>query len=154
YMGRFDRRARTGMLVGALAMFFALDVAFLLSMAGMPFVVDSLGQAFIDVLPGWISIPLIEALHEWAKILLVVGLIALFLIDGAATGLVAASRRRTAAVVGIGLLPWVAAMSRWPLVACVRARISPRRIPRSTRFPASPRGSRPTRTTTSSTRRW
>ena len=32
-MGRFDRRARTGMLVGALAMFFALDVAFLLSMA-------------------------------------------------------------------------------------------------------------------------
>src|SRR5206468_12421032 len=107
YMGRFDRRARTGMLVGALAMFFALDVAFLLSMAGMPFVVDSLGQAFIDVLPGWISIPLIEALHEWAKILLVVGLIALFLIDGAATGLVAASRRRTVAVVGVGLLPWV-----------------------------------------------
>src|SRR5438093_2439482 len=120
-MGRFDRRARTGMLVGALAMFFALDVAFLLSMAGMPFVVDSLGQAFIDVLPGWISIPLIEALHEWAKILLVVGLIALFLIDGAATGLVAASRRRTVAVVGVGLLPWVAAF--------VFARIfSPQRI--------------------------
>ena len=102
-------------------MFFALDVAFLLSMAGMPFVVDSLGQAFIDVLPGWISIPLIEALHEWAKILLVVGLIALFLIDGAATGLVAASRRRTVAVVGVGLLPWVAAF--------VFARIfSPQRI--------------------------
>jgi len=97
------------MLVGALAMFFALDVAFLLSMAGMPFVVDSLGQAFIDVLPGWISIPLIEALHQWAKILLVVGLVALFLIDGAATGLLAASpKRRTALVVGVGLLPWVA----------------------------------------------
>jgi len=120
-MGRFDRRARTGMLVGALAMFFALDVAFLLSMAGMPFVVDSLGQAFIDVLPGWISIPLIDALHQWAKILLVVGLIALFLIDGAATGLVAASRRRTVAVVAVGLLPWVAAF--------VFARIfSPQRI--------------------------
>ncbi len=90
-------------------MFFALDVAFLLSMAGMPFVVDSLGQAFIDVLPGWISIPLIEALHQWAKILLVVGLVALFLIDGAATGLLAASpKRRTALVVGVGLLPWVA----------------------------------------------
>jgi len=102
-------------------MFFALDVAFLLSMAGMPFVVDSLGQAFIDVLPGWISIPLIDALHQWAKILLVVGLIALFLIDGAATGLVAASRRRTVAVVGVGLLPWVAAF--------VFARIfSPQRI--------------------------
>src|SRR5436309_10998199 len=120
-MSRFDRRTRTGMLVGAIAMFFALDAAFLLSMAGMPFVADSLGQAFIDVLPGWISIPLIDALHQWAKILLVVGLIALFLIDGAATGLVAASRRRTVAVVAVGLLPWVAAF--------VFARIfSPQRI--------------------------
>jgi DMSO/TMAO reductase YedYZ molybdopterin-dependent catalytic subunit len=108
-MGRFDRRARTGMLVGALAMFFALDVAFLLSMAGMPFVADSLGQAIIDVLPGFISIPLIEALHQWAKILLIVGVIALFLIDGAATGFLAASRRRTAVVLSVGLLPWVAA---------------------------------------------
>ena len=108
-MGRFDRRARTGMLVGALAMFFALDVAFLLSMAGMPFVADSLGQAIIDVLPGFISIPLIELLHQWAKILLIVGVIALFLIDGAATGFIAALGRRTRAVVGLGLLPWVAA---------------------------------------------
>jgi DMSO/TMAO reductase YedYZ molybdopterin-dependent catalytic subunit len=98
------------MLVGALAMFFALDVAFLLSMAGMPFVADSLGQAIIDVLPGWISIPLIDALHQWAKILLIVGVIALFLIDGAATGVLAASpRRRTTVVLGVGLLPWVAA---------------------------------------------
>ena len=119
-MGRFDRRARTGMLVGALAMFFALDVAFLLSMAGMPFVADSLGQAIIDVLPGWISIPLIEALHEWAKILLVVGVVALFLIDGAATGALAASRRRTAAVVGVGLLPWVAAFVLARIVSPLR----------------------------------
>src|SRR5881296_776202 len=95
YMGRLDRRARTAMLVGALAMFFALDVAFLLSMAGMPFVADSLGQAIIDVLPGFISIPLIELLHQWAKILLIVGVIALFLIDGAATGYIAALGRRT-----------------------------------------------------------
>jgi len=65
-MSRFDRRTRTGMLVGAIAMFFALDAAFLLSMAGMPFVADSLGQAIIDLLPGWISIPLIDALHQWA----------------------------------------------------------------------------------------
>jgi DMSO/TMAO reductase YedYZ molybdopterin-dependent catalytic subunit len=97
------------MLVGALAMFFALDVAFLLSMAGMPFVADSLGQAIIDVLPGWISIPLIELLHQWAKILLVLGVVGLFLIDGAATGVLSASRRRTAVVLGVGLLPWVAA---------------------------------------------
>src|SRR5438445_1781844 len=108
-MGRFDRRARTSMLVGALAMFFALDVAFLLSMAGMPFVADSLGQAIIDVLPGWISIPLIEVLHQWAKILLVVGVTLLFLIDGAATGYLAGSRRRDSAVIALGLLPWVAA---------------------------------------------
>ena len=109
-MGRFDRRARTGMLVGTLAMFFALDVAFLLSMAGMPFVADSLGQAIIDVLPGFISIPLIEALHQWAKVLLVVGVVALFLIDGAATGLLAASpRQRTRVLLGVGLLPWLAA---------------------------------------------
>src|SRR2546425_9294738 len=110
YMGRFDRRARTAMLVGALAMFFALDVAFLLSLAGMPFAADSLGQAIIDVLPGWISIPLIELLHQWAKVLLVVGVIALFLIDGAATGYLAASaRRRDSVVIAVGLLPWVAA---------------------------------------------
>src|SRR5207244_8524572 len=102
-MGQFDRRARTGMLVGALAMFFALDVAFLLSMAGMPFVADSLGQAIIDVLPGWISIPLIDALHQGAKILLVVGVVALFRLDGAAAGLPAPSpRRRPAAVVCLG----------------------------------------------------
>jgi hypothetical protein len=127
-MSRFDRRARTGMLVGALAMFFALDVAFLLSMAGMPFAADALGQAIIDVLPGWISIPLIDALHEWAKRLLVIGVIALFLIDGAATGLLAASpRRRNALVVGVGLLPWVAAF--------VLARIfSPQRIEPVTSF--------------------
>jgi DMSO/TMAO reductase YedYZ molybdopterin-dependent catalytic subunit len=108
-MGRFDRRARTAMLVGALAMFFALDVAFLLSMAGMPFVAASLGQAIIDVLPGWISIPLIDLLHEWAKILLILGVLALFLIDGAATGYLAGTRRRDSLVVGLGLLPWVAA---------------------------------------------
>ena len=110
-MGRFDRRARTGMLVGALAMFFALDVAFLLSMAGLPFVADSLGQAIIDVLPGWFSIPLIELLHQWAKILLVLGVVGLFLIAGAATGLLAASRRRTSVVLAVGLLPWVAAFA-------------------------------------------
>ena len=86
-MGRFDRRARTAMLVGALAMFFALDVSFLLSMAGMPFVADSLGQAIIDVLPGWISIPLIELLHQWAKILLVVGVVALVAIIALTPGL-------------------------------------------------------------------
>ena len=91
-------------------MFFALDVAFLLTVVGLPFVADAMGQAIIDVLPGWISIPLIELLHFWAKTLLVAGVIALFLLDGAATGLLAVSpRRRDGAVVALGLLPWVAA---------------------------------------------
>jgi DMSO/TMAO reductase YedYZ molybdopterin-dependent catalytic subunit len=108
-MSRFDRRARTGMLVGALAMFFALDVAFLVSMAGLPFVADSLGQAIIDLLPGWISIPLIEALHQWAKILLIVGVLVLFMVDGALTGALAAAGRRDRIVVALGVLPWVAA---------------------------------------------
>ena len=100
------------MLVGALAMFFALDVAFLLSLAGMPFVADALGQAIIEVLPGWITIPLIELLHFWAKSLLVVGVLALFFVDGAVTGVLAVSpRRRDAAVVAVALLPWFAAVA-------------------------------------------
>ena len=39
-MNRFDGRARAGLLVGALAMFFALDVAFLLTVVGLPFVAE------------------------------------------------------------------------------------------------------------------
>ncbi|TMC77844.1 MAG: hypothetical protein E6J09_06165 [Chloroflexi bacterium] len=136
YMGRFDRRARTAMLVGALAMFFALDVSFLLSMAGMPFVADSLGQAIIDVLPGWVSIPLIELLHQWAKILLVVGVTLLFLIDGAATGYFAASRRRDSVVIAVGLLD--AAVGAAVFLAAL-AFILPSALDRSTdKGPASP----------------
>ncbi|HEU5287080.1 MAG TPA: hypothetical protein VFV20_01630, partial [Candidatus Limnocylindria bacterium] len=64
-MDRDDRRTRTGALVGALAMFLALDVAFLASLIGLPFTPFALGQAIIDVLPGAISIPLIETLQYW-----------------------------------------------------------------------------------------
>src|SRR5437870_2805374 len=99
------------MLVGALAMFFALDVSFLVSLAGMPFVADSLCQAIIDVLPGWVSIPLIELLQYWAKWLLIVGVVALFFADGAITGLLAvAPRRRDATVVAVAVVPWVASV--------------------------------------------
>ena len=72
-MGRLTPRERTGLLVGVLAMFLALDVAFLVSLVGLPFTPFALGQAIIDVLPAWISIPLIELLHFWAKALLVIG---------------------------------------------------------------------------------
>src|SRR5919204_4980913 len=109
-MRRFDARTRTGLLVGGLAMFLALDVAFLISLIGLSFAPFALGQAIIDVLPGWISIPLIEALHEWAKILLIVGVIALFFIAGGAAGALAASeRRRDRIVIAVGVLPWLAA---------------------------------------------
>ncbi|MEO8632153.1 MAG: molybdopterin-dependent oxidoreductase, partial [Chloroflexota bacterium] len=108
-MGRLTPRQRTGLLVGVLAMFLALDVAFLVSLVGLPFTPFALGQAIIDVLPGWISIPLIELLHFWAKALLVIGVLALFLIAGGVAGVFAiSSRRGDAAVLGAVAAPWIA----------------------------------------------
>jgi DMSO/TMAO reductase YedYZ molybdopterin-dependent catalytic subunit len=110
-VGRFTPRERTGLLVGALAMFLALDVAFLVSLVGLPFTPFALGQAIIDVLPGWISIPLIELLHFWAKALLVIGVLALFMLSGAvAGGLAISSRRSNATVMGTVAAPWVLAV--------------------------------------------
>ena len=94
-MGRLTPRERTGVLVGVLAMFLALDVAFLVSLVGLPFTPLALGQAIIDVLPGWISIPLIELLHFWAKALLVIGVLALFLLAGGVAGVFAVSSQRS-----------------------------------------------------------
>ena len=60
------------------------------------------------MLPGWISIPLIELLQHWAQRLLVVGVIVLYLVCGAAAGLGATdARRRDATVVLTGALPWL-----------------------------------------------
>src|SRR4051812_29322957 len=118
YMGRLDSRTRTGLLVGALAMFLALDVAFLVSLAGLPFAPYALGQAIIDVLPGFISIPLIETLQFWAKGLLVVGVIALFFIGGALSGALAVSPRRgPGAVLAALAAPWVIAVGLGALIA-------------------------------------
>src|ERR1700716_2880502 len=83
---RLDHRARTGLLVGALAMFFALDIAFLAGLAGFAFAPDALGQAFIEVMPGFIVVPLIGLLQHWAKRLVVAGVIGLFLLSGAVAG--------------------------------------------------------------------
>ncbi|MEP6693404.1 MAG: molybdopterin-dependent oxidoreductase [Chloroflexota bacterium] len=107
-MGRLTPRQRTGLLVGVLAMFLALDVAFLVSLVGLPFTPFALGQAIIDVLPGWISIPLIELLHFWAKALLIIGVLALFLLAGAVAGMLAISPRRSdATVLGAVAAPWI-----------------------------------------------
>ncbi len=117
-MSGLDARTRTGMLVGALAMFLALDVAFLVSLIGLPFTPFALGQAIIDVLPGWISIPLIERLQFWAKGLLVLGVLALFFIDGALAGaFTVAPRRRNAAVLALVALPWAGAAALGQLFA-------------------------------------
>ncbi len=120
-MVRLDPRTRTGVLVGALAMFLALDVAFLVSLVGMPFAPFALGQAIIDVLPGWISIPLIERLQFWAKGLLVVGVLALFLLGGAAAGALAVSpRRRSGPVLALVALPWTGALVLGQLFASAK----------------------------------
>jgi DMSO/TMAO reductase YedYZ molybdopterin-dependent catalytic subunit len=105
---RLDRRARSGLLVGGLAMFFALDIAFLISLAGFAFAPDALGQAFIEILPGFIVVPLIGLLQYWAKRLLVAGVIVLFLACGAAAGALAVDpQRRDRTVLLVGALPWV-----------------------------------------------
>ncbi|HEX9270099.1 MAG TPA: molybdopterin-dependent oxidoreductase [Candidatus Limnocylindria bacterium] len=115
---RLDRRARMGLLVGALAMFFALDVAFLASLPGFAFAPDALGQAIIQVLPGVIAVPLIELLQFWAKRLLVLGVLALFMALGAITGMLAVDpARRDRTVLLAGASPWVATVALAELFA-------------------------------------
>ena len=106
-----DRRARTGVLVGTLAMFFALDIAFLVSLAGFAFAPDALGQAVIEVTPGFIVVPLIGLLQYWAKRLLVAGVVVGFLASGGVAGALAVDpQRRDRSVLVVGALPWVAAV--------------------------------------------
>jgi DMSO/TMAO reductase YedYZ molybdopterin-dependent catalytic subunit len=120
-MGRIDSRTRTGILVGLLAMFLALDIAFLVSLAGLPFAPLALGQAIIDVLPGFISIPLIETLQFWAKGLLVVGVIALFFLSGGAAGALSVTAgRRDRSVIAAVAAPWVVAVALGQLFAPLR----------------------------------
>jgi DMSO/TMAO reductase YedYZ molybdopterin-dependent catalytic subunit len=106
-----DHRARTGLLVGGLAMFFALDIAFLVSLAGFAFAPDAFGQALIEVMPGFIVVPLIGLLQFWAKRLLVGGVLVGFLACGAVAGALAVDpRRRDRTVLGVGAAPWVASV--------------------------------------------
>jgi DMSO/TMAO reductase YedYZ molybdopterin-dependent catalytic subunit len=108
---QLDHRARTGLLVGGLAMFFALDLAFLVSLAGFAFAPDAFGQALIEVMPGFIVVPLIGLLQFWAKRLLVGGVLVGFLASGAIAGAFAVDpRRRDVTVLAVGALPWVASV--------------------------------------------
>jgi len=108
---RLDGRSRTGLLVGGVAMFFALDIAFLASLAGFAFAPDALGQALIEVMPGFIVVPLIGLLQFWAKRLLVAGVLVGFLGCGAIAGALAVDpKRRDRTVLAIGALPWAASV--------------------------------------------
>ena len=108
---RLDQRTRTGLLVGGVAMFFALDIAFLVSLAGFAFAPDAFGQALIEVMPGFIVVPLIGLLQFWAKRLLVAGVLVGFLACGAVAGALAVDpRRRDRTVLAVGALPWVASV--------------------------------------------
>src|SRR5438045_5986012 len=106
-----DRLDRTGLLFGSLAMFFALDLAFLVSLRGFAFAPDALGHAVIEVMPGFIVVPLIGLLQFWAKRLLVAGVLVGFLACGAVAGALAVDpRRRDRTVLAAGALPWVASV--------------------------------------------
>ena len=99
-------------------MFFALDLAFLVSLAGFAYAPDALGQAIIEVTPGFIVVPLIGLLQFWAKRLLVAGVIVGFLACGVLAGAFAVDpRRRDRTVVLVGALPWVGAVVLGQLVA-------------------------------------
>lgn len=96
---------------GVVSMACALLIAFLLSVTGIAFAPTVLGQAIIELLPGWISIPLIELLQFWAQRLLVLGVLVGFLACGVAAGIFATDERaRTWLVIAAGALPWAAAV--------------------------------------------
>lgn len=96
--------------MGAVAQFLALSTAFIASLFGFAFAPAALGQAIIEVLPGWISVPLIELLQHWAQRLLVASVLVGFMVCGAVVGtLTLDPRRRTRAVVIVGLVPWAGA---------------------------------------------
>jgi len=103
-----DPRARTGLLVGGLAMVFAILVAYLASLIGFTFAPDALAQSLIEVLPGAIAVPLIELLQFWAKRLLVAAVLGGFVATGALAGSLATDpRRRDRTIVAVGNAPWV-----------------------------------------------
>ena len=96
------------MIIGALAMAFAIVVSFLLSTRGLTFTPAAAGQALIEILPGWVSVPLIGLLHEWAKRLLVIGLVGVFLVAGALTGRLAVEAHRSGRLIAaLGVAPWL-----------------------------------------------
>src|SRR2546430_14568109 len=117
---RLDHRARTGLLVGGLSMFFALDLAFLVSLAGFAFAPEAVGQGLIAAMPGFITVPLIGLLQFWAKRLLIAGVLVLFLVSGSIGGALAVDpKRQDRTVLFAGALPWVVSVIFGQLFASV-----------------------------------
>ena len=107
YVNASPRDARTGLLLGVLASSFGLLVSFVLGWQGVSFAPASAGQAFIELLPGFLAIPLIELLREWAKRLLEIGVVIAFLLAGAFAGRVAVVPRHGAGLVtALTAGPW------------------------------------------------
>lgn len=108
----------TAVLAGGVAMAFALLVVLLLSETGAPFPPAALGQAIVEALPGAVSVPLIELLQHWAERLLIAGVLGAFLVAGCATALAAVEEWvASAAVVGLGALPWVVTVASAQVLA-------------------------------------
>ncbi len=93
-MGGGERGAPAGLLIGALASGFALLVSFVLGWQGVAFAPASAGQALIEILPGFVTVPLIELLKEWAKRFLILALVGSFLGSGTLAGRWAVDPRR------------------------------------------------------------
>jgi len=101
-------------------MFFALDLSFLVSLAGFAFAPEAVGQGLIAALPGFITVPLIGLLQFWAKRLLVIGVLGLFLVSGGIGGALAVDpKRQDRTVLFVGALPWVLSVVLGQLFASV-----------------------------------
>ncbi|MBM4420937.1 MAG: hypothetical protein FJ034_05030, partial [Chloroflexi bacterium] len=102
---------RNGTLIGLLAGAFALLISMILDLRSLPFAPAAAGQAVIDVLPGWIAVPLIEHLKEWAKRALIAAMVAAFLAAAALAGSWLQDGRSPRAVAALGLAPWLLAVA-------------------------------------------
>ncbi len=120
-MGGSGRGAPAGLLIGALASGFALLVSFVLGWQGVAFAPASAGQALIAILPGFVTVPLIELLKEWAKRLLVLGLVGAFLGTGALAGRWAVDPRRgSASTAALVVGPWALTIALGGLFAAAQ----------------------------------
>lgn len=109
---------------GAFAAVLALAGAYLVSLLGLPFGPLSFGQALIEILPGWVSIPIIEALKHLAQPLLILGVLASFVIAGGVSSVLETRSSVRTRYLGtfIGVLPWA-------LTVILAQMFAPRAVP-------------------------